>query len=206
ARPGGTEQEPPITESQVAELGERVQVLLDAERFVEALDLLDAARGRAEDPELIYDLSLRLAMARFFAGSFSAAAQLFAEVGALAAVRYGEDDQDVAVTRYYLAQCRDELGDISGALEAFRDVAEAAFDPSDKGAVDRHLDALWSLMRLYAVTRRRDRLFEAAERMEKGIRRYRPNDAEPMLAELRAYLARLMRLLDSDGEADPTGS
>jgi hypothetical protein len=50
-------------------------------------------------------------------------------------------------------------------------------------------------MRLYAVTKRRERLHQAAERMRAAIEQHRADDAGPMLAELDAYLARLTRLL-----------
>jgi hypothetical protein len=81
-------------------------------------------------------------------------------------------------------------------------VAGAAFDPSDDAAVERFLDALASLMRLYAVGRRRDRLADAETRMRDAILRHRPDDAATMLADMDAYLTRLRRLLDGeDGES-----
>ncbi len=197
APPSGTAAPgPAITEDEVTEIGERAQRLIDAGLSVEALDLLETALARAQDPRLIYELSHMLAMARYFAGAYREAAALFADLGSLAVVRYGPDDPDVPLARYYVAKCRDELGDINGAVEAFTDVAEVTFDPSDEKAADRHLDALSSLMRLYAVTRRPDRLHRTAERLREAIRLYRPDDAEAMLAELEAYLARLTRWLD----------
>ncbi|XVQ12738.1 protein kinase domain-containing protein [Spirillospora sp. CA-255316] len=190
-----------ITEQKIEEIAEQVEALLKRQLFVEAFDLLDEARGLATEPDLIHDLSFRLAQAKFIAGNHTEAAELFGEVGAYFTDLYGLDDPDVRLARYYLAQCRAELGDISGAVRAFRDVAEAGFDPADPEALDRHLDALSSLMRLYAATRRRDLLMDAESRMRDAILRYWPDGSETMIAELDAYVARLTGLLE-DGPED----
>lgn len=190
---------PALTMRAVDDIGERVEALLREDLFVEAFDLLEDARGRA-DPAARNELSFKLATAKYIAGSHTEAAALFAEVGAYFAARFGPDDPDAQVARYYLAQCKAELGDVTGATAAFQDVAEAAFDPSDDAAVERYFDALASLMRLYAVGRRRDLLADAAARMREGVRRYRPDDTVEMLGELDAYLARLDRLLDGEPE------
>lgn len=189
---------PALTEREIDDIGERVEHLLNEDLFVEAFDVLEDARARAGDERLANDIAFRLATAKFIAGEHTAAAALFTEVGAYFAARYGPDDTDAQVARYYLAQCRDELGDVIGATEAFQDVADAAFDPSDGEAVERYFDALASLMRLHAVARRPDLLTDAASRMRDAVRRHRPGDAAGMLAELDAYLARLNRLLDDE--------
>jgi hypothetical protein len=120
---------------------------------------------------------------------------VFVEVGEYFAGRYGEDDSDARLARYSLAQCRAELGDIGGAIEAFRNVAAAPVDISDWEAQDRHLDALVCLMRLYAAAQRRDLFLETTARTRNAILRYRPADAETLLAEMEAYAARSSRLL-----------
>ncbi|WP_141578049.1 serine/threonine-protein kinase [Actinomadura sp. WMMA1423] len=196
---------PPLTEREIDEAGDRVAEMLDEGLFVEAFDLLEGLRARTTDRALAIDLSFRLATAKFIAGRHTEAASLFAEVGSYFAERYGPDDTDAQMARYYLAQCRDESGDLSGAAAAFEDVAGAAFDPSDDQAVERHLDALASLMRLYAAGRRRDRMSDTAERMRAAVLRYRRDDSVAMLGELDAYLARLTRLLDS-GAAGQAGA
>ncbi|MFA1540614.1 protein kinase domain-containing protein [Actinomadura monticuli] len=188
-----------LTEREIDELGARVEGLLERGLFVEAFDVLEGARARAGDPALANDMAFRLATAKFIAGNHTEAAALFAEVGAYYTDRFGPDDDDARIARYYLAQSRDELGDIGGAVVAFEDVAGAAFDPSDEAAVDRYLDALASLMRLYAAGRQRDRLADAETRMRDAVRRYRPDDAATMLADVDAYLTRLRRLLDGGG-------
>ncbi|GAA4241048.1 serine/threonine-protein kinase [Actinomadura meridiana] len=190
---------PGLSEREIDEIAERVETLLHENLYVEAFDLLEDARARATGPDAEHELSFKLASAKFVAGRHTEAAALFSEVGDYFADQYGPNDPDVHIARYYLAQCRDKLGDVSGAVEAFRDVAEAPFEPSDGDAVDRHLDALASLMRLHAVSRRRDLLVDAESRMRKAIRRYRSDDAEAMLADLETYLARLARLLDGPG-------
>ncbi|WP_165968907.1 serine/threonine-protein kinase [Actinomadura sp. KC06] len=184
-----------LTERALDDIGEQVEALLRENLFVEAFDILEDARGRA-DPTIRDELTFKLATAKYLAGRHTEAAALFTEVGANLAARFGPDDPDVHIARYYLAECRDALGDVSGATAAFQDVAEAAFDPSDDEAVERHLDALASLMRLHAVSRRHDLLMDATSRMREAIRRYRPDEAEAMLAELDSFLARLDRLLD----------
>jgi tRNA A-37 threonylcarbamoyl transferase component Bud32 len=187
---------PALTEQEIDEAGDRVERLLLDGLFVEAFDLLEDLRARAGDQAFANDLSFRLATAKFIAGQHTDAAALFAEVGAYFAERYGPDDTEAQLARYYLAQCKDESGDVSGATTAFQDVAEAAFDPSDGDAVERHLDALASLMRLYAAGRHRERLADTAQRLREAVLRYRRDDSEETLAELDAYLARLTRLLD----------
>lgn len=184
-----------LTEREIDEIGARVEALLGQDLVVEAFDLLEDARMRAGDPELANEMAFRLASAKFIAGRHTEAAALFSEVERYYTERFGPDDHDAQIARYYLAQSRDELGDISGAVAAFEDVAGAAFDPSDEPAVERHLDALASLMRLYAAGRRRDRLGDAEARMRDAVQRYRPDEAATMLADLDAYLARLRRLL-----------
>lgn len=187
---------PALTERALDDIGEQVEALLRANLFVEAFDVLEDARGRA-DPALRNELTFKLATAKYLAGRHTEAAALFTEAGAYVAARFGPDDPDAQIARYYLAKCRDELGDVSAAVAAFRDVVDAVFDPSDEEAADRHFDALASLMRLHAVSRRRDLVMEAEARMRRAIERYRPDDAGTMLAELDAYLARLRRLLDA---------
>ena len=188
---------PALTEEEIDEIGGRVEALLNDGLFVEAFDVLEDARARAGEARLANEVSFRLATAKFIAGRHTEAAALFSEVGAYFTDRYGPDDPDAQVARYYLAQCRDELGDVSGATAAFQEVAEAAFDPSDDAAVERHFDALASLMRLHAVARRPDLLAATERVMRDAVRRYRPDDAAETLAELDAYLARLARLLDA---------
>ncbi|RFS84830.1 serine/threonine protein kinase [Actinomadura spongiicola] len=184
-----------LSERAIDEIGERAEALLHRNLFVEAFDVLEEARERVAEPALRNELSFKLATAKFVAGQHTEAAALFGEVSAHLVEQYGPDDPDVHLAHYYLAQCRDKSGDVSGAVEAFRDVAAATFDPSDEQAVERHLDALAALMRLHAAGRRRDLVMDAAAGMREAIRRYRPDDAETMLAELDAYLARLVRLL-----------
>jgi hypothetical protein len=187
---------PSITEQEIEEISELAASLLEQERFIEAFDLLDDARNRTMDPELRNELTTRLAHARFIAGNFTKATELFAEAGAYLSARYGPNDPDAQVVRYFLAQCRVELGDTGGAVAAFQDVVDAEVDATDAAAVDRHLDALASLMRLHAARRQHQPLPALAERMRQAIRRYRPNDAAAALAELDAYVARLSRLLN----------
>ncbi|MGI5326691.1 protein kinase domain-containing protein [Actinomadura nitritigenes] len=200
--PSGPPPGPAITEQEVEEIAGRVEELLKRELFVEAFDLLDEARQRAADPDLAGELAFRLAMAKYIAGNFTEAAALFTQVGGRIAVRYGPDDPDAQAARYYVAQCRSELGDVSGAAVAFREVADAPFDPSDGEAVDRHLDSLASLMRLHAVMRDRERLADAATRMRQAILTYRPDESAALLADLEAFMRRLAQYLDGGSGSD----
>jgi serine/threonine protein kinase len=186
---------PAITEEEIEEIIGIVEELLHQQRFIQASDLLEDARGRATEPDVVNELSFKLAHARFIAGSFTEAADLFVQAGEYFAGRYGEDDPDARLARYYLAQCRAELGDVGGAIEAFRNVAAAPVGISDREAQDRHLDALTSLMRLYAAAQRRDLFLETTAQTRNAILRYRPADAGKLLAEMDAYAARLSRLL-----------
>ncbi|URN10024.1 serine/threonine protein kinase [Actinomadura madurae] len=189
-----------MTEREADEISGRVEELLREELFVEAFDLLEDARRRSADPGLANEWAFRLAGAKFIAGHHTEAAALFTEVGDHFTARYGRDDPDAQAARYYLAKSRDELGDISGAVVAFEDVAGAVFDPSDTEAVDRYLDALTSLMRLHAVGRQRDLLADDAARMRAAIQRYRPDEAAELTADLDGFLTRLRRLLDGEVE------
>ncbi|GAA2724045.1 protein kinase domain-containing protein [Actinocorallia aurantiaca] len=194
---------PPITEREVEELAERVDGLLQEQRFTPAIDLLGEALSRAADPELADDLSFRLAHVLFIAGHFTEAAELFTEVGSRFARRYGPQDPDALMAGYYLAQCRAELGEVTAAIEAFQYVVGSGFDHADDEAIERHLDALASLMRLHAAARSRDLLLQTAAQMREAIALHRPQEAPVLLADLDAYLNRLTRLLSGTGSGEP---
>lgn len=185
---------PALTEREVADIGERVEALLERELFVQAADLLDEARARAGDEQVATEMSFKLATVKYLAGEYTDAADLFAELGDHFAGVYGPTDPDRLFARYYLGVCRDNLGDLTGAVAAFQDVAGVEADPSDTAAVERHLNALASLMRLHAIARRPDLVADAADRLRAAIDRYRRSDAAEMLAELDAFLTRLRRL------------
>ncbi|GGV15748.1 hypothetical protein GCM10010182_40930 [Actinomadura cremea] len=191
---------PELVEEEIEDVAARAEELLERGLFVEAIDVLHDARERATRPDEANDLGLRLGAARFLGGDHAGAAEVFREAGSYFTGLYGPDDPDAQYALYYLAQCRDALGDVTGAVEAFRDVMGAVFEPSDEDAVERHLGALAALMRLYAVGRRRVLLSETADAFREAVRQYRPPRSEGMLAELDAFLERLRLLEDDDPE------
>ncbi|GAA0952740.1 VOC family protein [Actinocorallia libanotica] len=128
----------------------------------------------------------------FLAGRYGDAAGHLAEAGGCFAAR-GEPEATIAT--YFLAQCRVETGDVSGAVEAFEAVVAAGHDPAGPQDIERRLDALFSLMRLYGVTRRRDAFRNAADSARALIARRQPENAEELLAETEGYSHRSDRLL-----------
>ncbi|REE95973.1 serine/threonine-protein kinase [Thermomonospora umbrina] len=189
-----------LTATEVEEIGERAGRLVLNNMFEEAFDLLMEARERTTDPDLANDLTFRLAVAKYVAGDHTTAADLFTTVDGYLTSRRGADDAETLSARYYLAQCRAEMGEIHGAIRAFGSVADVAPDPADAHAVDRHLDAFAWLVRLYAVTRQWTHRLDADRRMREAIRRYQPADAASLLAQLDAHETRMDRFRDgSDG-------
>jgi len=183
---------PSLLERDVEEAIERAWELMDDGRLTEAADLLDATRRGTADPYLKHDLSFRLGHVLYLAGRYGDAVRRFEEAGDYFAA---QDEPEALIATYFLAQCRVETGDISGAVEAFEAVVAAGHDPADPQSVERLLDALFSLMRLYGVTRRRDAFQDAARSARALIAGQQLENAAELLAEIEEYARRLDRLL-----------
>ncbi|MEO5876215.1 MAG: protein kinase [Streptosporangiaceae bacterium] len=195
---------PPVTDLEVQEIGGRVEELLQKQHFVPAIDLLTEALGRAADPTSAHELIFKLAHTNYLAGNYTEAADLFVRAGVHASDAYGSGDLDVQLARYYLGKCREELGEVSGAIEAFRDVVGYPLDAADEDAVDRYLDALDSLLRLYAVARQADLVRGTEAELRTAILGLRPLESAEMIAELDGWLTarRADLLAEPDRPAD----
>lgn len=181
-----------LTEGEADEVSDAAAQLAEDGQFTQAADLLAAAIGRAVDTALREDLLFSLAHVKFLGGSHRQAAGHFEEAGRAYAERYGAEDEQARLCRYFAAQCRMELGESTAAIAGFREYAGSAPDAADPGAVDRHLDALASLARLYAAAERIPEALSAAADLREATYRLRGAHA-PELADIDGYLARLRR-------------
>jgi serine/threonine protein kinase len=182
----------PLTDHEADEVSDVAARLAQDGKFAQAADLLQAAISRAHDAVLHDDLVFSLAQVKFLAGAHREAADHFEEAAAGYAARYGAEDEQVRLCRYYVAQCRMALGEATAAVEAFRAYTAKSPDPADAEAVDRHLDALTGLTRLYAARERFPDAVAAAEDLREATRRLRGPEA-PELADIQGFLSRLRR-------------
>ncbi len=197
AEPGPVPETPPtpLSDAEANEVADRAAQLAQARQFVQAADLLADAIHRAQDGVLHDDLTFSLAQVRFLAGAYREAAALFDEVGAAWTARYGTNDEQALLCRYYAAQCRMALGESTAAIEAFRAYTAHAPEPADAAAVDRHLDALANLARLHAARERFPEARRAAAALREATQRLRGPDA-PDLADIDGFVSRLSRFTD----------
>lgn len=161
-------------------------------QFTQAIDILQDAVHRAGDTVLRIDLLFSLAQVKFLVGAHSEAAEHFEEAGAAYANRFGADDGQARLCRYYVAQCRMALGEATAAIEAFSSYAADEPDPADGEAIDRYLDALASLTRLHAAREHFSEAIAGAEELRREALRLRGPDA-PELADIDGFLNRLGR-------------
>lgn len=185
----------PLTETEANEAADVAAQLAQEGKFAQAADLLAGAIHRAQDGVLHDDLMFSLAQVRFLAGAHREAAVLFDEVGAAFNARYGADDDQALLCRYYAAQCRMASGEATAAIDAFRAYTRHAPEPADTQAVDRYLDALANLARLHAARERFPEARSAARSLRKETRRLRGPDA-PGLADIDGFVERLNRFTD----------
>ncbi|RSS85328.1 serine/threonine-protein kinase [Streptomyces sp. WAC05950] len=181
-----------LTDQEADELADEAARLAQDGQFTQASDLLTEAIARAGAPGQREDLLFSLAQVRFLGGAHREAAGHFEDAGRDYAVRFGADDEQALLCRYFAAQCRMELGETTAAVDAFRDYVAGSREPGDAAAVDRHLDALASLARLYASTERMADALAAAAELRQATQRLRGPQA-PELADIDGYLARLRR-------------
>ncbi|MGW9371000.1 protein kinase domain-containing protein [Streptomyces xanthophaeus] len=181
-----------LTDQEADELADEAARLAQDGQFTQASDLLTEAIARAGAPGLREDLLFSLAQVRFLGGAHREAAGHFEDAGHAYAARFGADDEQALLCRYFAAQCRMELGETTAAVDAFRDYVAGSREPDDAAAVDRHLDALASLARLYASTERMTDALAAAAELRQATQRLRGPQA-PELADIDGYLARLRR-------------
>ncbi len=106
--------------------------------------------------------------------------------------RYGPADNQALLCRYYVAQCRMELGEATAAISAFGSYLAQEPNRDDQEAVDRYLDALFCVMRLHAAAERFTVAAAAAAELREATRRLR-GDHAPELAEIDGFLGRLRR-------------
>ncbi|MFF6905967.1 protein kinase [Streptomyces sp. NPDC012389] len=185
----------PLTETEANEAADAAARLAEERKFTQAADLLASAIRRAQDGVLHDDLMFSLAQVRFLAGAHREAAVLFDEVGAAFDARYGADDDQALLCRYYAAQCRMAIGEPVAAIDAFRVYTRRAPEPADSQAVDRYLDALANVTRLHAARERFTDARSAAHSLRKETRRLRGPDA-PGLADINGFVERLNRFTD----------
>ena len=185
---------PPVTDREVEQIGEQVESLLRDQQFAQAEDLISGALARAGDAEIANELTFRLANVLYLGGSFTEAAALFEKTAGYFSRRYGPYDGDAHVSRYFLARCRDQLGEVTAAIKAFQDVAVVDPAPGDPDAIGRYLDTLASLTRLHAAAQQPVESRAAATKLRDAIIEYQGGDPNG-LAEIEAYRARLNRLL-----------
>jgi serine/threonine protein kinase len=197
---------PLLTDTEVAQIVERVGRLIDDQKLVQAADLITENLPHAPGREAAVELTYRLAYVRFFAGAYSEAAELFADTAGFFARRYGPDDPYAQAARYLLAQCNEELGKVTEAIRVFEDITATPPAAEKEEAVNRYLDALASRLRLNIAVGRYAEARSAATAFREAILAYQgPHSAA--LAELDTYLDRLARLIDEpagfeDGEVD----
>ncbi|MFI6055635.1 serine/threonine-protein kinase [Streptomyces violascens] len=182
----------PLTDAEATDAADLAAQLAQDGKFVQAADLLAGAIHRAQDSALHDDLIFSLAQVRFLAGAHREAAVLFDEVGTAWTARYGADDEQALLCRYYAAQCRMSFGDATAAIDAFRAYTAHTPDPTDTEAVARHLDAIANLARLHAARERFTEAIAAAEQLREATRRLRGPSA-PDLADIDGFVARLNR-------------
>ncbi|MDV6288133.1 hypothetical protein R2F25_09880 [Streptomyces sp. UP1A-1] len=84
------------------------------------------------------------------------------------------------------------LGESTASIEAFRTYTAHAREPDDTEAVDRHLDALANLARLYAARERFPEARRAVAELREATERLRGPNA-PDLADIDAFEKRLNR-------------
>ncbi|MET8184053.1 serine/threonine-protein kinase [Streptomyces sp. NPDC005336] len=182
----------PLTDQEADDVSDVAARLAHEGNFAQAADLLQDAIVRAGDTVLRNDLLFSLAQVKFLAEIYSEAVDHFAEAEAAYTERYGAEDSQAQLCRYYVAQCRMSLGESTAAIEAFRSYAAREPDPTDAEAVDRYLDALMSLTRMHAARERFSDAVAAAGDLREATRRLRGPNA-PELADIEGFLARLSR-------------
>lgn len=182
----------PLTDAEANEAADLAAQLAQEGKLAQAADLLAGAIHRAQDGVLHDDLVFSLAQVRFLAGAHREAATLFDEVGTAWTARYGANDEQVLLCRYYAAQCRMALGESAAAIEAFHAYTAHVPEPTDAEAVDRHLDALANLARLHAARERFSEARRAAAALREATQILRGPDA-PDLADIDAFVQRLNR-------------
>ncbi|GAB3275356.1 serine/threonine-protein kinase [Actinocorallia lasiicapitis] len=186
---------PSISEQEIEEIVALADELLKEQRSTQAIDLLADALSRTTDQDLEIHLTFSLAHASFIGGRYTEAAELFTTV----AKHFGPGDEDTQIAQYYIGQCKAELGDVAGAIEAFRTVAAGQEEGLDAQGKERVLDAVAFLVRLYAASGRRDLFERSAAELRSRTQRYHPASATE-LADVDAYVDRLTQYLD---EAQP---
>lgn len=184
----------PLTEEQIDEVSVKAEELLKAQQFVQAADLVADALSRTTDPAAANELTFKLANVKWLGGSFTEAAKLFERTAGYWTRRYGPDDPDARIARFFMAKCRAEMGAVTSAIEAFQNYVVSSPDSDDDEAIDRYVDALASLVRLHAASEHPERAHEAASAFRQAASWYR-GATSPILADLDAYVARLDRLL-----------
>lgn len=184
----------PLTEEQIDEVSVKAEELLKAQQFVQAADLVADALSRTTDPAAANELTFKLANVKWLGGSFTEAAKLFERTADYWTRRYGPDDPDARIARFFMAKCRAEMGAVTSAIEAFQNYVVSSPDSDDDEAIDRYLDALASLVRLHAASEHPEHAHDAASAFRQAASRYR-GATSPILADLDAYVARLDRLL-----------
>jgi tetratricopeptide (TPR) repeat protein len=182
----------PLTGQEADAATDSAQRLAKEGQFAQAADLLDEATARADDPSLREDLFFSLAHVKFVGGSYREAVGLFEEVGLAYAQRYGPADDQTLLCRYYVAQCRMELGEVTAAISAFGSYLAQEPNRGDQEAAARYLDALTRVMRLHAIANRFTETVAAAEELREATRRLL-GDHAPELAEIDGFLGRLQR-------------
>ncbi|RCG28279.1 serine/threonine protein kinase [Sphaerisporangium album] len=193
----------PVAPEEVEEATGLAQRLAEDHQFVQAADVITDLLARPVNPTLANELIFALGQVKFVGGGLSEATELFEKAMLFYRDAYGPDDEFTRAARYSLAKCQEELGTVTGAIAAYEDFITYRPDPDDTEDVERHLDALASLMRLHAAANRPTRAVAIAVRLREAIIGYQGPDASGV-AELDAYLARLNRLLAEDaGPDDP---
>jgi tetratricopeptide (TPR) repeat protein len=180
----------PLTDQGANAATDSAQRLAKEGQFAQAADLLAEAIGRADDPSLREDLLFSLAHVKFLGGSHREAVGLFEEVGLAYAQRYGPADDQTLLCRYYVAQFRMELGEVTAAISVFGSYLAQEPNRSDREAVGRYLDALTRVTRLYAIVNRFTETVAAAAELREATRRPL-GDHAPELAEIDSFLGRL---------------
>ncbi|MDI3417946.1 serine/threonine-protein kinase [Streptomyces luteolus] len=183
-----------LTEQEADEVADVAAQLAQDGKLTQAADLLSTAIGRAEEL-LRDDLIFSLAQVRFLAGAYSEAAGHFEEAGTGYASRYGTEDDQALLCRYYTAQCRMSLGETTAAIDEFRAYVAKKPDTTNVEAVARYLDSLSALTRLFAAGERFPEAVKAAEELRQATMSLRGPSA-PELADIDGFLARLRRFTD----------
>lgn len=127
-----------------------------------------------------------------FGGSHREAVGLFEKVELAYAQRYGPEADQTRLCRYYVAQCRMELGETTAAISAFGSYLAQEPNRDDHEAVGRYLDALVCVARLHATTDHFPMAVAAAEELRDATKRLR-GDHAPELTEIDSFLDRLRR-------------